>query len=327
MRRPNVAKSPRLSAIVVNWNAGPKLACCVGSLLRDGESPRLDEVLVVDNASTDGSLDGLETRGPRLRVVQTGANLGFGRGVNRGVAATHTPYVLVLNPDVELGPGALAQMLDRLDSDPRAAVVGPRLHAQGGEVHETCGPPPTLAHEVCRKFLLHLALPFLTFGRLRPRTVARVGWVTGACFAVRRAAFDSVGGFDESIFMYYEDVDLCLRLRSEGWHVVYLPGAEGQHLGGGSARQVLEHMLVASEVSHDHVNRRHLGSAAASLLRVLSPVEMGLRSLLWGGLFVFSPNRREEARARLRAYRRILDAGGAPPARTSTNAVGHRSCL
>lgn len=299
---------PEVTAVVVNWNAGDHLVRCVEALL--AERARLGvEVVVVDNASSDGSLRALARFGDAVRVIQTGENLGFGRGVNRGVAASRSPYVAALNPDVVLQPGALEQMAAFLLHNASAGLVGPRLVDKEGRVHASCGMHPQLIDEVCRKFLLHLVFPFLKFRRQRPQRSREVGWVTGACFLARRRALEAAGGMDASIFMYYEDVDLCLRLRQAGWKVFYLPEATGMHVGGESAKQALGRMLMVSETSYDYFVRKHFGNAAAALLRALRPVEMGLRTVLWGVLFLASPGRRQEARARLRAYRKILACG------------------
>ena len=133
--------------------------------------------------------------------------------------------------------------------------------------------------------------------------------MTGACFLARGEVLATVEGLDEAIFMYYEDVDLGLRVNAAGWQVVYLPLAEGMHIGGESSRQVLTKMLVVSEASYSYFIDKHLGSFAAYLLMVLRPVEMILRSVLWGMVFLLVKSKQIEARARLRAYWTILTRG------------------
>ena len=183
-----------VTAVVVNWNAGKHLVRCVEALL--AERGRLDlEVVVVDNASSDGSLQGLDRFGKGVRQIQTGENLGFGRGVNRGVALSEGAYVAVLNPDVVLRPGALERMVGVLEGEDRAGLVGPRLFDATGRVRASCGMGPKLADEICRKFLLHLVFPFFIFRCQRPGTLKEVGWVTGACFVARRQALEAVGGW------------------------------------------------------------------------------------------------------------------------------------
>jgi len=314
---------PEMTAIVVNWNAGPHLARSVTSLLAAGREDLSLEILVVDNASTDGSLVALEEVDGPVRVIQTGDNLGYGTAANRGLQEARGTYAAVLNPDLVMAPGALRTMVDFLSENGRRGLVGPRLLDGEGKVRATCGKRPRLSDAICRKFLLHLVFPYLTFRRIRPVTPASVGWVTGACMVARRSALEAVGGFDEAIFMYFEDVDLCLRLVEAGWDVCYLPTAEGRHVGGESSKQALGSMLLASERSYRHFTARHLGRAASRMLAAMTPLEMILRSALWSAVFVASPARRQEAVTRLRAYRRAIvndfegvPSGGAPSGST-----------
>ncbi|MCZ6633716.1 MAG: glycosyltransferase family 2 protein [bacterium] len=300
-----MARLPEILAVVVNWNAGDLLEKCLEALLAQKEVDL--EVVVVDNASSDHSLRALD-RFPQVRLIQTGENLGFGRGVNRGVATSKRPYVVALNPDVALQKDALALMAEALACEPSMGLMGPQLKDAEGQIQASCGMPPRLVDEICRKFLLHLIFPLFKFRRKRLRERTEVGWVTGACFMARREALEAVGGMDEAIFMYYEDVDLCLRLRSAGWRVFYVPEAVGFHLGGGSSHRALSQMLVASEASYIYFAEKHLGRAAARILAALRPLEMGMRTLLWGTLFVV-PRYRTEARFRLQAYWRILTCG------------------
>ncbi len=297
----------RVTAIVVNWNAGKHLAQCVTALINQ-RGIDLD-VVVVDNASSDNSLEALKTYGDRVRLIQTGENLGFGRAVNRGVAVSHSAIVVAMNPDVVLQPDAVNTMVDFLDTHANVGMVGPKLKDADGQVLASCGEAPRLRDEICRKFLLHLIFPLLKFRRRSPSQPEAVAWVTGACFAVRRRVLDAVNGLDEAIFMYYEDVDLGLSINRSGWQVMYLPHAEGIHIGGESSKQALTRMLVVSEASYAYFIAKHLGQWAARLLRFLRPIEMTLRALLWGSVFLLAHSRRKEARARLRAYWFILIHG------------------
>ncbi len=297
----------RVTAIVVNWNAGKHLAQCVTALINQ-RGIDLD-VVVVDNASSDNSLEALKTYGDRVRLIQTGENLGFGRAVNRGVAVSHSAIVVAMNPDVVLQPDAVNTMVDFLDTHANVGMVGPKLKDADGQVLASCGEAPRLRDEICRKFLLHLIFPLLKFRRRSPSQPEAVAWVTGACFAVRRRVLNAVNGLDEAIFMYYEDVDLGLSINRSGWQVMYLPHAEGIHIGGESSKQALTRMLVVSEASYAYFIAKHLGQWAARLLRFLRPIEMTLRALLWGSVFLLAHSRRKEARARLRAYWFILTHG------------------
>lgn len=297
-------ESSSVCAVVVNWNGGPRLVDSVQSLLsQEGVDV---QVRVVDNGSSDDSLSGL-ARGLRasdpVEVIEAGENIGFGSGVNRGFRGTDWGFGTCMNTDVRLDPGSLAKLVGFLKATPGAGLVGPRLVGPGGGIEESLGFAPSVAGEICRKFLLHLVFRFAKFRRRSPEGLARVGWVTGACMAFRRDAFMQVGGMDEAIFMYYEDVDLCLRLVDAGWDVYHLPEAVARHQGKASSSLVMEPMLVSSAVSHRYVMERHLGRRASALLAGLTPVEMMLRSFLWRLKAV--GDGKQEALARLSAYRRI----------------------
>jgi N-acetylglucosaminyl-diphospho-decaprenol L-rhamnosyltransferase len=237
------------AAVVVNYESGGALALCVEGLRSEGAA----ELVVVDNGSVDGSLDELRRRFPEVEVLVPGRNLGYGAAANRGVAATTLPSVLVCNPDLEVGPGALAGLAGVLAADPRCALVGPLIREPGGARYPSARRFPTLT-DAAGHALFGMFAPTNRFtrsyqeARLETATGGpeRVDWVSGACFLVRRSAFEQVGGFDEAYFMYAEDVDLCWRLGRAGWRVAYLPTAEVTHSQGVSTdrhpyRMIIEH--------------------------------------------------------------------------------------
>ncbi len=307
------APSVTVSVVIVNWNGGSHLRRSVEAIQNSGNAS-IAEILVVDNASSDDSVSSIEDS-ERVRVIQTGSNLGYGGGANRGFREARSEYVAILNPDVEVEPDAIGRMAAFLASESDCGLVGPRLLDSTGEEPGSCGLRPGLWDAIGRKFLLHLVFPFFNFRLLRPAEPTKVAWVTGACTVARRSALESVGGFDEAIFMYFEDLDLCERLGKAGWSVCFLPEASGRHVGGESSRQALEHMLLASEVSYRYFTRKHIGVILASLLVFMTPLEMALRSCLWGAVFVFSASHRREAAVRLRAYWKTFlnDFSGAYP--------------
>jgi N-acetylglucosaminyl-diphospho-decaprenol L-rhamnosyltransferase len=234
------------------------------------------ELVVVDNGSADGSVDAVRRRFPDVTVLAPGANLGYGAAVNRGVAATTAPSVLVGNSDLEVPPGALAALVAALDRQPRCALVGPLIRKPGGERYPSARQFPSLT-DAAGHALLGIFAPDNRFTRSYQRAELEgsrgntagdetagdsapadgdgaghgtgtelVDWVSGACFVVRREAFEQVGGFDEAYFMYLEDVDLCWRLGQAGWQVRYAPAAEVTHLQGISTdrhpfRMIVEH--------------------------------------------------------------------------------------
>ncbi len=239
----------RVAAVVVNYESGPALARCVTDLRAAGPA----ELVVVDNGSSDGSLAAAVAAVPDLAVVVPGRNLGYGAAVNRGVAATTAPLVLVCNPDLEVPSGAVGRLVAALESDPERALVGPLIRTPEGGRYPSARHFPSMV-DAAGHALLGLFAPDNRFTRAYQRSelddatdgVRTADWVSGACFLVRRADFESAGGFDESYFMYAEDVDLCWRLGRMGRRVAYVPTAEVTHLQGLSTdrhpyRMILEH--------------------------------------------------------------------------------------
>ncbi len=235
------------AAVVVNYNAGPALSGCVDSLLAEGP----DEIVVVDNDSSDGSAEELRHRFPAVALVAAGENLGYARAANLGIAAIRAPVVAVLNPDIVLRPGAAAAVLARFDAEADLGAVGPALLNSDGTVYPSARCVPSVADAVGHGLLYFLwaGNPFTRRYRqvdadaTRPRDA---DWVSGAAVWLRRSALDEVGGWDERYFMYVEDVDLCWRLRMAGWRVGYEPGARVEHLLGVSTagapyRMIAEH--------------------------------------------------------------------------------------
>jgi N-acetylglucosaminyl-diphospho-decaprenol L-rhamnosyltransferase len=239
----------RTAAVVVNYESGPALARCVADL----SACELADVVVVDNGSTDGSLAAGVSAMPGIEVVDPGENLGYGAATNRGAAATTSEFLLVCNPDLEVPAGAVEALADVLDGDPGLALVGPLIRTPAGDRYPSARQFPSMV-DAAGHALLGLFAPDNRFTRNYQRSdldapsieTMDVDWVSGACFLVRRDAFEQVGGFDESFFMYLEDVDLCWRLDRAGWRVAYVPGAEVTHLQGRSTdrhpyRMILEH--------------------------------------------------------------------------------------
>ncbi|HKN40577.1 MAG TPA: glycosyltransferase family 2 protein, partial [Acidimicrobiia bacterium] len=263
------------AAVVVNYNAGAALAGCVASVLAEDPRP---EVVVVDNASTDGSVGGLLRAHPGVRVVHSGGNLGFARAANLGIAATSAPVVAVLNPDTVLTAGTGDALTARFAAEPDLGAVGPRLHNADGSVYPSARRVPSLADAVGHGLLFFVWRdnPFTRRYRETGADPARprdVDWVSGAAVWLRRAALDDVGGWDERYFMYVEDVDLCWRLHRAGWRVAYEPAGTVEHLLGVSTagrpyRMIAEHhrsLLRFASVRFTGPRRALLGPAATFL--------------------------------------------------------------
>ena len=233
-----------VAAVIVNFNAGTALLDALQSLARDRN---IDwQAIVIDNASSDGSAEQVEAVGPWVHLVRNAENVGFGRGVNQGIAATTAPLVLLINPDCAIEPGATGALARVLRDDPECAIAGPKiLDPDGGVQGSARGDPDMLTGLFGRTAILRRFLPGSAAAR---RNVVRaedvgsmdagrvVDWLSGACMLARRSALDRVGGFDERYFLYWEDADLCRRLRGVGMNVRYVPKAVAVHQVGRSSR-------------------------------------------------------------------------------------------
>jgi N-acetylglucosaminyl-diphospho-decaprenol L-rhamnosyltransferase len=237
---PVAADSPAtaVAVVLVTYQSASDLAMCLGSLERAG-GPHPLEVVVVDNASTDASVE--IARGYGAKVIENPTNQGLSRAINVGVAATGAPWLLIANPDTWLSPGSLARLLATASADRRTGCAGPYLANPDGSPYPTGRRFPSLAMGA-----VHAALAPLWPGNPATRRYHMAGvdrrrplavdWVSGACMLVRRQAFEEVGGFDPGYFMYFEEMDFCLRLHRTDWRVVFDPLAEVKHVVGGSTR-------------------------------------------------------------------------------------------
>jgi N-acetylglucosaminyl-diphospho-decaprenol L-rhamnosyltransferase len=262
-----------LSIIIVNWNTASLLHACLASLATaPGLAP---EIIVVDNASTDGSADSVARDFPHVRLICNTENAGFGRANNQGLRACAGRYALLLNSDTTVKPGALAALVKFMDGHPAAGACSPRLLRPNGIPQPYAfGGDPTLP------YLLRRAVNQVIFHRYLHEwaspAVQEVDWVSGACLLARREAIAQAGLLDEAIFMYFEDNDWCLRLRQAGWKIYYYPEAEIIHVGGQSLRQNPSAQAAYAR-SLKYFYAKHYSKPAQWALRLLLPLYARVR--------------------------------------------------
>lgn len=272
--------TPAVSVVVVNFNAGSHLTACLSSLTRNIAATW--EAVVIDNASSDGSVDQVAGLDSRIRLLCNAENLGFGRGVNQGVAATTGVAILILNPDARVTNGAVDRLLDELAAHPDCAVVGPGIVNDDGTFQGSArGDPDMVTGFFGRTTLLtrlfptsgvaqrNVMTPDALAGRAGGGSVV-VDWVSGACMLVRRDVFGRVRGFDERFFLYWEDADLCRRVRTAGFTTRYCPSARVEHSVGQSSRSARGLALRAFHESAYLYYRIHVAPSAWNPLRWLA---------------------------------------------------------
>jgi N-acetylglucosaminyl-diphospho-decaprenol L-rhamnosyltransferase len=239
------------AAVVINYEAGPALRDCVRSLLADTSAGDPPHVVVVDNGSSDGSAAEVAGSWPAVTMLHPGANLGYARAANLGIAATDAAVVAVCNPDLEVTEGAAAALVRRLVSESDLGAVGPMIRNTDGTIYPSARSVPRVRDAIGHGLLglVWRTNPFTRRYRqldADPRRPRDVDWVSGAAVWLRREALATVGGWDERYFMYVEDVDLCWRLRQRGWRVAYEPDAVITHVQGATTakhpyRMIAEH--------------------------------------------------------------------------------------
>ncbi|MGY6274575.1 glycosyltransferase family 2 protein [Methylomonas sp. MgM2] len=228
----------QVSAVIVNYNAGELLRLCIESLV---SCPLNVEVVIVDNASSDGSLDTLCGLERQLKIIRNDVNRGFAAGCNQGLAETHADYILFINPDCSFVPGALQEILAHLKADSKAGMAGGLLvNPDGTEQVGGRRAVPTPWRSFVRMFGLarfekrwpKLFGDFNLHQQPLPEKTIEVEAISGACMLVKRKAVDDVGLWDEGYFLHCEDLDWCMRFRQKGWKVLFIPSARVVHEQG-----------------------------------------------------------------------------------------------
>ncbi len=276
---------PELTALLVNFNAGEELRRALQSLA-DEIGGRPWEGVVVDNASTDGSAEIALDFAPAVTLVRNAGNVGFGRGINQGLARARAPFVLIMNPDCRLQSGAIDRLMGELASRPSCAIVGPRiLDPDGTEQGSARGDPDMLTGVFGRSAALRRLFPALAVSErnvvpsasVPPGGSLAVDWLSGACMLARASALASVGGFDERYFLYWEDADLCRRLRAAGLEVRYVPSASAVHKVGQSSRTARAASIRAFHASAYLYYATHVAPGALNPKRPLARVLLAAR--------------------------------------------------
>lgn len=298
---------PDLTTVVVSWNTVDLLDDCLGSIahatdgLPDGF---VNEVVVVDNGSTDGSAAHVAEHWPQVRLIANTTNLGFCRANNQAIRSSDSPTVLLVNTDARLEPGGIASLLAYFEADPRAAVVGPRLAYRDGAFQRwTAGQLPSPSSMAAYLFALERISPRFRSHYLTDDTAIpfQPEWVSSAVMALRRAALDEIGLLDEQIFVYMDDVDLCARARAAGWNVWYAADTTATHFMGASSAEAAAGR--PSPAALRALNRWYAdqhGPTASRQLQAMEVLGFGARAAVSGlGALLGPPRTRRTGRQRL----------------------------
>jgi GT2 family glycosyltransferase len=262
------------SIIIVTYNSSSSINACLAPL---GGMPGV-EVIVVDNDSRDRTVPQVKELFPSVTLIALEDNLGFGRACNIGVAASKGKYIFLLNPDAVASNETIQSLIEIFEKHPRAGIVGGRLIDPSGQPLQSIGDQPTILRLILEKPIAWIAKKISPYGIARrtlggyfakfrlPMEAEPVVWVSGAALCCQRQVWNEVGGFDEKFFLYYEDVDLCLRAAQRGWEIWHVPSAIVSHQSGASFAGNWKYQKRIYYANQQYFFQKHQGPVAASLL-------------------------------------------------------------
>jgi hypothetical protein len=281
-------------------------ALCIGD--------RTVEILVIDNASADGSAEMVRRQFPQVHLIANKENRGFTAANNQGLARSQGRYLLLLNPDTETVGDALVTMLRYVEANPEVGALGPKLVNPDGSIQSSRRRFPTFATALVESTVMqewwqnNRVLRRYYMADTPDGAIQTVDWVVGACLLVRRQAYGQVGGLDEGFFMYSEELDWCRRIKAAGWEIVYLPTAAVIHHEGKSSEQVVPARHIYFQSSKVRYFRKHHGAFQAETLRsfllITYAYQMAREALKW-----LVGHKRAMRAERVRAYRQVLRSG------------------
>lgn len=297
-----------ISVIIVNWNVCALLSDCLSSLLKEIEAhPKISsETIVVDNQSSDCSVAMVRERFPWVTVIANEKNLGFGRANNQALPFCHGRYLLLLNPDTLIHPGAVQQLFSYLEGHPEAGMVGPKLVNTDGSLQRSIFPRSTLFRETWRLAGMDRFLPLSEYPPAfhQSEKPLEVDVLKGACILLRQAALAGMPLFDEQFFMFSEEVDLCRRIRQKGWDIRWLPTARVTHHGERSVRQLSDAMFLELFKNKVKFLRKSQGACAARIFKGVLWITAIIKIGIIRGLY----SKRTDLATKARQYQMLLKA-------------------
>ena len=296
---------PLVSILIVSFNTRDLTLECLRMLYANLGGVAA-EVLVIDNGSPDDSVAAICRDYPQAGMIVNEMNAGFGAANNRAMELSRGKYLLLLNSDAFVAPGAIAALIEYLERHPRVGAAGPRLLNADGSLQISCFPFPSPVRAWAENLWLPKVLPHTSrlgdYRRWAHDQEQLVDWVVGACMLVRREAYEAVGGFDERFFMYSEEADWQRRMRNKGWQIGFAPAARVRHLGGASGASEAANMNRHFFQSLDRYELKHHGWSGLISLRLAMAVGSSLRAILWVGAWILRPRGRSVASAKIRLH-------------------------
>jgi GT2 family glycosyltransferase len=289
-----------VSIVIVTWNCKKFVEECLDSLQAHRQDPQA-EIIIVDNASRDGTPELVRDRYPEVTLIQNRENLGFAKANNIGIQKASGKYVCLINPDVRVLDGCIEKMLAYLQANPQIGLLGPRMVGVDGKSHRSYMGTPTLWRIFCRALALDNLLPrskffggFLMTYFNRDR-VADVDVLNGWFWMTRREALDDIGLLDETLFMYGDDLDWSKRFHNAGWKVVYFPEAESLHYGGGTTARAPIPFSIEMQRANFQYWQKNYGRLSQLVYLVIVLIHQAVRLVGYSLVLLASESKRSDA--------------------------------
>jgi GT2 family glycosyltransferase len=308
---------PQLSIIIVNFNGKQDLLRCLASLDQVRNEAAF-EVIVVDNGSRDGSVEACESLYPHWKYIRAGSNLGFAAGCNRGLAAAAALHAMLLNPDTEITPGALPKLLSALETHPQWGIVGPRMVDPSDRLYPAARRFPTPFYLFCECTRLAYLIPHMRlfagyfYGDCRLETLDAVDQVEGSALVIRAEARERVGLLDEQFFLFFEEVDLCRRVKDAGFEIHLVQDAVVRHYRSTAMRKSYITARKANAESAMRYFLKHHGQPGLKSLRRWMTAALFIRQTVTRMLAIISESEKAELRANGAQAERAVYRRGLP---------------
>lgn len=296
-----------ITVIIVTWNCKQYVIDCLQSIFKDPIHCSMS-ITVVDNNSSDNTVEQIEKDFPAIRIIANSSNKGFATANNQGIKDSSSRYVLLLNPDTIVHSGAFDRMVSFLDSNETIAAIGPAIVNGDGSPQWTGVRFPSNWNILSESFFLDRIFP-------RSRIFARhksqfedftkpfpVDYVQGSCLMIRRSVLDIIGVLDKSYFMYFEETDLCYRIKNAGHQVYFFPGSSITHYGGGEEGHFTETRLLQYHISLFQFYRKNYPLIDLTILKFIIFIRSIVRILTWIVMYLFRPGIRIRSKSIIIGY-------------------------
>ena len=282
-----------LSIVIVNWNTKDLLMACLDSLSKQQITYKT-EIIVVDNASSDGSAEIVNKNYQHVKLIRNDMNLGFGKANNIGMKQSHGRYICLLNSDVVVLPGCIESLIKFMDQNKSIGISSPKILSPDMIMQSTCRKLPSLWNNICETLYLNRLFPksnllsgeHMTF--FDHATISKVEGLAGCCLMIRKAALDQAGLFDERFFIYFEETDLCKRFRLAGWDIVYFPDAAIIHHHAGSSSKDPVRFNIEFIKSQMQYWKKNHSKAAVIIFMFILLIHHGTRLILRSISYIFT---------------------------------------